>query len=802
MFKNYLKIAYRSLKRHLGYSAINVLGLAIGIAFSCMLYVFVESELSYDTFHEKSDRIFRLITIDQRVPDKVRYYGQGSPPMAVALKEDFPEVIDAVRIFQPFGHVEFKLNGQNYSERNWYTTEDDFFKLFDFKFIYGDREKALQNPFSLVMSSSAAQRYYGNENPVGKILEIAGVGSVSITGVVEDAPDNSHLSFDMLFSSISPDEDWKAYLSNWQAFGAHTYLELDNPESGSKLISKMPEFRKKYFGPLAQAFDLTFQNIHDIYFDSRNIEAGVEETHGELSYVIIFSTMGIFILIIACINYINLATSKAVFRAKEIGIRKVVGAFKKQLVFQFFTESLLVTLIALFIAIGVLDLVIPYFNLITGKSFDFNLSTLVDYAWPLLGISVIIALLAGSYPAFYLSRLKPVSTLKGESISGHRSAQLRKVLVVFQFMLTIIMIASTLIVGRQLDFVQSKDVGFDKENLMVIDINNRNVRAQFQAMKSEFAAIPGVKSVGVSSRVPGEWKNIAERYVKSPDSPGGTADSIRTYYMGFDEDMLETYGFELLLGEYFAPNGRNDSTKILLNEAAVKTLGLENPLGSTVAIPFEEGYIRTTVIGVLKDFNFQSLHKKIEPIIIGAWNNPVQIIDYFTLKTTGNVAEIIPRATEVHEKFDHFTPIEYHFLDKQMNTFYDTEVRVSRIFKMGAGLSIIVACLGLFGLAAFTIEKKKKELGVRKILGASESNLFLLLSSSFAKQILIAFLVASPVAYFAMDSWLEAFEYRVPLTFGIFLASGLIALAIAFLTIGYRSLKAVNTNPVDSLRYE
>ena len=801
MIKNYLKIAIRSLKRNLAYSTINVLGLAIGISFSALLYIYVESELTYDTFHKKSDRIYRQLTIDQRVPDKVRYFAVATPPMAPALKQDYPEVEDMTRLFRDYGQVVFKLNGENHQEREWYTVESNFFEFFDFEFIHGDPATALKEPLSIVLNNSTAKKLFDNKNPVGELIEINGFGSATITAVVKDAPMNSHLDFNLIITPNNGDE-WNAYMQNWRAFGAYSYILLDENADIGTLKDKMPEFRQKYFGPMAEAFDVDFQNIEQVYFGSEHIEAGVESAHGKISYVYIFGTMGIFILVIACINYINLATSKAVFRAKEIGIRKVVGAHKRQLIIQFITESFIVTLVALIFAIGIMDLIVPYFNQMVDKSFVFTFRTLSDYLLPLLGIALVIAFLAGAYPALYLAQLKPVNTLRGEELNSNKSGNIRKMLVVFQFMLTIALIVSTLVIGQQLDFIQTKDVGFDKENLIVIDINNLNVRQQFQTMKNEFAKIPGVVEVGVSSRVPGEWKNIPQRFVKSPNSSNQTADSIRSYFMGFDESMLKTYQFKLLSGSFFESNQANDSTKVLLNEAAVKELGLNEPIGSVVIIPTQAGPMRTTVIGILSDFNFQSLHQKIAPIIIGSWNNPIQFIDYFTLRFSGNPESVIAQARKVHEKFDLHTPMEFHFLDQQMAQFYAEESRASQIFSLGAGLSIFVACLGLFGLASFTVEKRRKELGIRKILGATESNLFLLLSSSFTKQIALAFILASPVTYIVMNNWLSAFQYRINIGIGTFLISGMIALAIAMLTISYRSIRAVNRNPVDSLRYE
>ncbi len=802
MFNNNFKIAYRSLLRSKAHSAINIIGLAIGIAFSGMLYLYVENELSYDTFHSKSKELYRVVTVDKRNPEKPRYYGIGTPPMGEALKNDYPEVENMTRLFRPYGQVVFKIENQNFQEREWFHSESNFFEIFDFELISGDPKSVLVEPRSIVVTQSAARRYFGNESVIGNLLQTEEDPYV-ITGVMKDPPQNSHLKFNMLLSIPKSEEGWQQYLNAWDRFGAYTYLQMTRSTSIDGLNFKLDEFKEKYFGPYAETFDIQFQNIEDIYLGSTHIESGSESGHGFISYIYIFSSMGIFILLIACVNYINLATAKAMFRAKEIGVRKVIGANKSNLITQFLTESFLVTFFALVLAFGIMDLSFPYFNKITSTQFDLTIETIGDYLPSLVGLAFMVAIISGSYPAFYLSRLRPIATLKGIDESSKSSSILRKGLVIFQFMLTIVMLVSTLVIGRQLNYIDEKDIGFDKDHLVTIDINNGNVRRQFQTMKNELESIPGVENVGVSSRVPGEWKFLHFTYAQSSSSLTENIDSTRVYHMNFDEGMFRTYGFELLEGSYFSSNSGNDSSKVLINESAVDALGLSEPIGSTIKIRLEDDQqFSTTVIGIVKNFNFQSLHQKIAPLIIGTWNNPMVVIDYFTLRVSGNVSEVLQQANLVHEKFDNRTPMEYNFLDQRLESFYEKEQRAGMIFKMGAGLCIFVACMGLFGLASFTISKRTKELGIRKILGANQSNLFLLLSSSFTKQIMIAFVLASPLAWVIMNNWLEVFEYRISIGVGTFLLSGTIAVLIALITISYRSIKAIRSNPVDSLRYE
>lgn len=802
MITNYLNIAFRSLKKNRAYSLINILGLVVGISFSCMLYVYVSHELSFDTFHAKSDRIFRILTIDQRDPEKVRRYGVTTAPLGPELVNNYPQVVDMVRLHRFVGQVVFELKGENFQERNWYSADANFFEVFDFKFVSGDKATALKKPYSLVLTESTAKKFFGEQNPIGEVIEKTSFGPVTVTGVIEDQPENSHLQFDMLFSQVRSDDEWTTYMNSWENFDAYTYIVLNEGNSITNLQNKIPMLERKWLARYDGGIGIDFQALEDIYLESENIEAGTESVHGRISDIYIFSSMGLFLLLIACVNYINLATSKAVARSREVGVRKVVGAKKRQLIVQFLMESFIITVISGMIAIVAMDLFFPYFNLITGKEFDITGENLHRFASPLITIAVVIGVISGAYPAFYLAKLEPVSSLRGKGVSGTGAIGLRRTLVIFQFVLTIVMIVSTLVIGRQMDFIRTKDIGFNKEQLMVIDINSGNVRSQFETMKNEYLKIPGVQKVAVSTRVPGEWKNIRQLYVTRPAFGQGVPDSVQTYFMGFDEDMLTTYQISLKSGRNFSSHGNSDSTNILLNESAVRALGLIEPLGAEIGIRTDKGEMNMTVIGIVKDFNFQSLHQKIAPIIIGAWNNQFQDIDYFTLKITGDVQEVVEAATRVHEKFDERTPIEYHFLDQQLALYYTNEKRSGMIFRMGGALSIFIACLGLFGLATYNIQRRTKELGIRKVLGASALNLFLLLSSSFAKQVGIAFLIATPLAWYMMKEWLKVFEYKISLHAGIFLSAGLIALLIAIATISYRIFKATRANPVNSLRQE
>jgi putative ABC transport system permease protein len=710
-----------------------------------MLYTYVSNELSYDSFHQKSDRTYRALWVNKSIPDNVRTFGSIVPVIGPELVNSFPEVEEMTRLFQFSGQVVVEIGEAKYSERSWFTAEDaNFFNIFDFDFIAGDKATALIQSFSVVLPESTAKKYFGEESALGKTMNLQDIGAVKVTGIIKDIPKNSHLQFDLLFSKILVNKEWTEYLNGWKDIGAYTYVVLKEGKSIHEVEAKIPAFRKKHWGPDLENREIAFQPIQDIYLHSGDIQNGSESEHGQLSYVYIFSSMAVFLLIIAAINYINLTTSKASSRSKEIGIRKVVGAVKKQLIFQFLTEAFVITFISMLLSLIMMNLCFPLFNSITGKDFDLTLANIGEFIPALLLIALIIGVIAGSYPAFYLSKLKPVATLKGQTVFTKNRFNLRTTLVVFQFTITIVLIVATLVISNQINFIQTKDMGFNKEQLMIIDINSGAVRNQFQTMKNEFSKLPGVQQVAVSSRVPGEWKNIREVYVRTVNEASANADSLQTYFMGFDEDMVNTYQLQLAAGSFFKGT-EADSMNVVMNESAVEAMNVKSPIGTVVQISSRNGKWNAHVIGVLRDFNFQSLHQKIAPIIIGYHNNPIQSIDYFTLKVSGDIQPLIEGATKVCEKFDPETPIEYHFLSEQLNNFYISEKKAGMIFQMAGALSILVACLGLSGLANYHVERKARELGIRKILGAGSLNLFLMVSLSFTRQVALALCVGLSV---------------------------------------------------------
>ena len=802
MFKNYLKIALRTLWRSKGYAFINIIGLAIGITGATLLLTFVNDENSFDGFHSKSERIVRPIAIQKNL-EEPRYFAGNPNILAKTAVAELPEAEQYTTLTRIGGQLNFVIGDKRFSERGYALVDTTFLEVFDFELVQGVREGAFAEPAQVMVTESEAIKFFGTTDALDKVVTIMGLGEAKIIGVLKDFPSNSHIQVDVVVSQASiPGDRFAQQMNSWTSFNAGSYLVLKPGTDVEAFETKLEELANNNLpGPMPEMVDFEIQELKDIHFGSGHIEQDIAENKDDRAYSRIFLIIAGFLLVIAAVNYMNLATSRAVFRAKEIGIRKVVGAVKRQLVIQFLTESLMITLVALLISIGLTDITMPFFNSFTGKKFDFSWATLGEYLPMLAGITLAVGFVSGIYPSFFMTRFRPVDVLKGEKVAGG-SFSLRKALVVFQFAISIFLMISTLVVSNQMNYIKTKNLGFNDEGMLVIDINNGAVRPVWRTMRSELETIPGVQSVAVSSRVPGEWKTINEVNVSLFDDSGTVRDSAQVYQMNFDENMLKTFDFKLVDGNYFSGNDQSDSTKILINEAAAKAFNMANPIGQNLRMNTRRGPMSLQIIGVMEDFNFQSLHSEVEPIIIAAWNNPASIIDYFTLRISGNVGDIVSAANAVHEKFDNRTAMEYHFLDSQLETFYENEQRASVIFKAGAGLSIFVACLGLFGLASFTVQKRVKEMGIRKVLGASAGQLFYLLSRTFARQVLVAFVIASPFAYFFLEGWLNNFTYSVGIGVWAFLIAGVASLVIALFTVSYRSIRAASSNPVTSLRHE
>ena len=804
MLKNYLKVAIRNLSRNKIYGLINIFGLTLGITVFALLWLFINHELGYNTYNTHYDRIYRIY--EEQVDATGELVNRGFTSMALsnALKEDFPQIEEKANLFS-MGQSTVTVEDRSFVERDYLLADPSFFKIFDFKLVDGTLKKEVLEKAEAVVTESIALKYFDRTNVTGEVLEVNRFGNVKIMAVIKDIPSNSDIQADIIYSCnfMAWEENWVNYFSSWERINTYSFFLFSKDAKPDEVLAKKDDFLKKYLGEKALERDFFFQPLSDLHLRSKNIEDidRLQLNKGNIQYVYIFSAIGLFVLLIACINYINLATARSFERLKEVGIRKVAGASKQQLISQFLAESVVIAFISVLISVGVIEFILPSFNSIAQKDLALNFADEPQFLVLFLSMAIIIGLVSGLTPAWLISRFRVIQILGGRA-KQQGKFWTRRGLVIAQFAISMIMIVATVVVFQQMEYVRSTPLGFDKDQLLMIDINSGRVREGFEAMKNEFANHPDVTHVSVTSRVPGEWKLIASVDVASSIA-ASEEENINMNYMGYDEDALETFGFELMDGNYFSGNVALDSFSVVLNEKAVKELGLRDPIGRQIKISMRNIEYNPRVIGIVKDFHFESLYEEIGPMVMGFRQNPIQAIDYFTLKTTGNnLRDVVAHATEVHKKFDANNPIEYHFLDEQLDRFYKNDVRRGQIFGLAAGLAILIACLGLFGLASFTAQQRTKEFGIRKVLGASVIQLMVLMSKEYVSLVVVAFLIATPISWYFMGQWLSDFAYRIELQWTIFLLSGFMALFTALITVSYKSSRAATSNPINSLRYE
>ncbi|MFC2134350.1 ABC transporter permease [Bacteroidota bacterium] len=807
MIKNFVKIAFRNLFKHKFYSFLNVAGLAVGMACALLVVLFITDELSYDKYHENAETLYR-INVQGRFGGN-EFHGTWQPaPLAKTMVEEFPEVINASR-FRVIGNFMIKYGENNIKEERFAHTDTETFQIFSFPFISGDPNTCLDEPNTLVMTETTAKKYFGDENPVGKTVIVDNETDYKVTGVIKDIPKNTHFNFDV-FASLETFPDSRNQI--WLNQNYQTYLSLTPGTNIADLEAKFPPFLEKYFGPQllqfmgvslqdffdqGNAYNMYMQKVTDIHLNSDiGGELGV---NGDISYIYIFAAVGIFILLLACINFMNLSTARSAGRAKEVGVRKVLGSFKKQLVNQFLTESMLISIFAFILAIITVFLILPYFNNLSGKELELSSVSSGYMLAAMIIITLSVGLLAGSYPAFFISAFKPVDVLKGRLSKGAKSGFLRSALVVFQFSTSIILIVGTMVVYNQLQYIQNKKVGFDREQVLIIE-DTWLMGDQVYSFKEALKQNPDIKSVTVSGNLPTPSNRNGNMFFKEGDVMTEETTSLQMWRV--DVDYIPTMGMELTAGRNFSDQFATDSMAIVVNEATVKQFNLgDNPIGQRLGRyggeETEEMYYN--VIGVVKDFHFESLRQNIRPVVL--------MLGQSNSKTSarinpGNLPAVISFIEDKWNEFAPGNPFDYSFMDEEFNEVYKAEMRLGNIFTIFAGLAVFIGCLGLLGLAAFTAEQRTKEIGIRKTLGATVQGIVFLLSKEFGKLVLIAFVISAPIAYFAMNSWLADFAYRIDLTFSVFLAAGLISFVISLLTVSYHALKAALANPVNSLRYE
>jgi putative ABC transport system permease protein len=804
MFKNYLKITLRNIKRHKAYSLINISGLAIGMALCVLILVYVQDELSYDNFHEKGDRIYRIAELENHDGELLHYMRIG-PGVTEKLKVDFPDAIEKTVRLLPAGEVWTKFDDKLFREDRVYLADETFFDIFSFVFIRGNRETALKDPNSIVLNRTTAEKYFGSTEAVGKMVKVdlPGVPLLKVTAVVEDIPTNSHFHPDLLVSlSTIINEQNQAFFEE-QMYGnaVWSYVLLNEGHPVENLESQLPAFLEKHLNEAQKKRVVEFylQPLKDIHLRSSTdpfTEIEPENT-GNITYVYIFSIIAFLILLVACINFMNLATARSANRAQEVGIRKVVGAAKQQLIKQFIGESLVLTFLALPLALITAHLLLPLFNSLAGKEMTIAYFDNPVLLPALVLIVIFVGFVSGSYPAFFLSSFQPVNVLKGKQIARRGSGLFRKILVVGQFAVSVGFVIGVLIVLQQLNFMRTTDLGFNKENVVVVPVILPEPALQrarkVEVLKNEYLNYPGVIDVTAAESVPSDIRGIVNCRVEGePESEAKVVVQVATDY-----EFLKTLEIELLEGRNFSREYSTDMKEgFIINEAAAKNLGLESPIGKQIVLQNRKG----TIIGVFKSPHWEPKRRLIAPMVF--YMLPV---NYIKLAVRVSPDDIPGTLAFLEKKWDEnitTRPFQYEFLEDMYDSLYKSERQMSSVVFYFTLLTIFIACLGLFGLASFATEQRTKEIGIRKILGASVHGVVMLLWQQFGKLILIGNIIAIPLAYYVLHKWLQNFHYRISIGVEIFLLSTIMIVAVAILSISYQSIKAALANPVDSLRYE
>jgi putative ABC transport system permease protein len=813
MLRNYLKIAIRQLRKQKMYAAIKIGGFALGIAACLLIALYIRDETSYDKSYPDTDRIFRVVGFYAH-DGKVDKGTSWPAPLGKAIQADIPEVEYCGRLMSNslIGHAgndELRRADQlqNTYEQGFMYADQQMLDILQLPMVYGNRKTALAEPYTMVISKSKANKYFPGQNPIGQVMVLDNdkAHAYRITAVMADIPSNSHLHEYSFLMTLKGQEFWGGEQNNWGDYNYSTYVKLKQGTNIAAVEKKISnDILRNYLLPEAQKegmkdaekeitkFSLHLQPVKDINLYSYDIQDGL--THGDIRFTWLFGAIAAFILIIACINFINLSTAKSANRAKEVGLRKVVGSYRSSLINQFLTESLIYSLISFILGIFIAWLILPYFNILASKSL------VVPWAewWfvPIVLISaLIVGILAGIYPAFYLSGFRPVQVLKGSISSGSKSPLLRNSLVVFQFTASIILIISTIVIYSETHFILNRKVGFDKDQVMVLQGTNTLGDNNVKSLKSELSKIASVKSVSISDYLPvsGTKRNgntfFKEGREKLDAGVGGQ-------YWQIDDTYLKTMGIKLVEGRNFSYDMATDTAgkSLIINQTMAKRLGLKNPIGARIT---NGGLF--TVIGVVQDFNFESMRGQIDPLALHFGFSP----SIMTVKFKGgDVQSTVANVSALWKKYSPDQPIRYTFLDEQFANMYKDVLRTGNIFTSFAVLAIIIACLGLFALSAFMAEQRSREIGIRKVLGASVQRITTLLSMDFIKLVLLAIVIASPLAWFGMNKWLQDFAYKIPISWWMFAVAGLGAILIALVTVSFQSVKAALMSPVKSLRSE
>ncbi len=789
MLKNNLKIFLRYLKRHKGYTFINISGLAIGIACCIFIMLWVQDELSFDRFNTNIDDLYRVVEEQHSSGGTVRPVASTPFPLGSALVADYPEIIKFAR-FQIFPRILIRAEDKIFYENGFAFADPSLLDMFTFPLAKGDFKNALTDPQSVLISEEMAEKYFGSKDPMGKRLTVNNRLDYTVTGILQNIPHNSHIKFDFLIQleafvkKIGLDQGWG---SN----DYYTYLQLQKEIPYGKTSEKIREYIKK-INPNVTSLIFFLQPVKDIHLHSSfSIDLG-GKSENKAKYVYSFTIIALFVLLIACVNFMNLTTARSSGRSLEIGLRKVVGANRANLIRQFLAESIVFSIFAFIFAFILVLLLLPAFNVLSGKTLQMDIYNNMPVLFGLIGLTLLIGIISGSYPAFFLSSFRPAKVLKGTMKLGSKSSSLRKVLVIIQFSLSIILIIGTFIVHRQLDFMLKKNLGYDKDHMIFLaergDFWNR-----YEPLKDELLQNSNILGMTASSDIPTHTihsTTLVSWEGKNPEDP------VLFNRFTVDYNYFETFNMEILQGRTFSKEFLTDKTEAyILNETGIKMTGMESPVGKM----FWLWGIKGKIIGVVKDYHFKSLHAEIEPLVLRMAGNPEFV--FIKIKSEG-VTETIKDIERSYKKFNPDNPFEFSFLDDAVNNLYQAEKRTGTIFRYFMFLAIFISCLGLFGLASYMAEQRTKEIGVRKVLGASISGIVLLQLKDFTKWVLLANIIAWPAAWFVMNNWLQGFSYRTNIAWTSFLLAALLSIFVALLTVGYQSIKAAMTDPVKALKYE
>ncbi|MEB3347216.1 ABC transporter permease [Aquimarina gracilis] len=804
MFKNYIKIAWRNLLKNKLFSMINIFGLSIGLATCLLLTLYIMDETSYDEHHTDSDRIYRVAM--EALDDQI---ATVSAPMAGGLKNDYPEIEEAARMLK-FPNVDkFLLKDKNKDKQLYvdhgYYADSTFFKVLTYDFVYGNPKTALNQPNSIVISEEVSKKMFGDVNPINKVIGIEmpyAKNEYTVKGVFKDKY-RSHINGKIFLSMKNSDMgQWIDQQKNWATNNLfYTYIKLKKGSSAAQLEAKFPDFVQKYIMPDMTTPGITkrmfLQPLASIYLTS-DLQWEVA-TNGSMTYIYIFSAIAAFLLLIACVNFMNLSTARSEKRAREVGMRKVLGAKREALIFQFLGESMVLCILSLGIAIAVVFLMLPTFNTLTGK--ELALAQYPSIVFWILGFTLLTGLLSGLYPAFYLSSFAPITTLKGKLVNTFSATAIRKGLVVFQFTVSASLILVGGVIWQQMEFLQNKDLGFKKDQQLVIPLRSEAAANSYDTFKTELLKHPDVVSATAGDSYPG-FEMLSDNSFYAEDKT--MEDHVWTHYARSQDGYVKTLGYTLLYGRTFSTNKAKDSIGIILNEMAVKNLGYEpeNAIGRKIYYEWDKEKFHLEIIGVIKDFNYKSLHEPITPFGITriTWGQA----NYFiaTLRDGADYQSAIANIKSTWQKINPEIPFEYSFLDQDFEKNYLTEKQTSKVVFSFMFIAIFIACIGLFGLASFTTEQRKKEVGIRRVLGASIMGITSMHLKDFLKLVLLAMAIASPLAYYLGHKWLENFAYKIEMSWWLFASATGIALLIAFATVGFQVIKAAIANPVNSLRTE